>query len=40
MLCRDYTRHDAGDLDMDDRRIDVGMQSVLCVLIILKNVIV
>ena len=25
MLCRDYTRHDPSDLDMDDRGIDVGM---------------
>ena len=33
MSCRDYTRHDAGDLDMDERRIDVGM---LCVLIMIK----
>ena len=36
MLGRDYTRHDSGDLDMDDRRIDVGMQSVLLMLIMLK----
>ena len=23
--CRDYTRHDPGELDLDDRGLDVGM---------------
>ena len=23
--CRDYTRHDPSELDMDDRRFDMGM---------------